>query len=161
MRVLLNEMPGEKSLFLESEEFDLQQLKESVNEHGITAVLVNDAELLGKNLEKIRSLGLKTGLIAWGLSACAKKLIEQNHFEFVALHISSIKNLKENVGLLRASGTEYELRADFEKLGPKKLEEAYESCKPCDTFAVYNAPGIDFFVDFAKDRKNVVFRGSN
>lgn len=159
MSILLNEMPGERCLFLESDEFSFDSVKQAQNRHRITAVLFESTNIGGAFLRKIKNSGLKTGLLINSLNVSElRRLIAKNYFDFVAINVKGTAGLKEAVGLLRASGTRYEVRADATELNQRVLEEAYEFCKPCNSFVVYNPPSLDFFSAFAKDKKNIVLR---
>ena len=161
MRILLNELPGEKSLFLERGEINPLFVKKAIKEHKISSVLLNDFCSESGKLGELKNMGIKIGILADSLEfEKIGSLVEKNFFDFVALRLRGTAGLKESVGMLRASGTRYEVRADASLLGKELINEAYEFCQPCDLFAVYNVPSTEFFTSFAKDKPNVLMRNN-
>ena len=169
-----------------AEETTFEELKTTLNPDDVSAVFISGCEPLAQYevCEEIAMFAkknkLKVGIETLGLhEKNLRKLIENKLVDFVRLEIrapleyehykkmfnitkTELDNIKSSIGLLRASGTEYEFYTKLSKdVGIKEAEALYRQLLPCRLYVVElddSNNSVDEFAHFRKGKENVLLR---
>ena len=172
LRVSHKEFPGKISWLIDSKDLGKDtfiKLEQELVDTRKKGIFLNGIDPLKRDhifdlANFAKKNNLKFGIKFSGKEEVAlRKLISEELVDFLAFEISESQKFRESIGLVRASGVDYEFRIPMLKLSdPEKIKNIYEELLPCRLCVLETHSGIkiDDYKDFLKNKENVILRWS-